>query len=786
MKKSFNASDLKKLIEERIKWDYGKTSEKVAHRQIYKSTCRVVRDIMADTYAINSEKEKNGDKQVYYMSMEFLPGASLHNNAFNLGLEKSLREAVFQLGFDLEDLYSMEPDAGLGNGGLGRLASCYLDASSTLGIKCHGMSICYDYGIFRQKIENNQQKEAPDLWMDLGDCWLLKNKEEAETVTIGGKEVIAVPHDMFISGYDSSTVNSLRLWEATSSSVIDMDLFSQGKYLESMEERHQIEVISKILYPEDAHKEGKILRISQQYFFVSASMQSMVKKHFAQYASLHNLADKVAVHINDTHPSLVIPELMRILMDEYDMDWDYAWEIVTRTVSYTNHTVMPEALEKWKVNLLGSILPRISEIIQGINDRFSRTIHKLEKMEEASSEDLYIIKNDQIHMANMCVLAAHKVNGVSSLHSQIIKGDLFPGFAKIYPNKFTNVTNGIAYRRWLCQANPALCGMIEDLIGQGFKKDAQELEGLLKYKGDSTVLTTLAEIKKGNKLRLIEYIKDHNNINVDHNTIFDVQAKRLHEYKRQLLNVLHIIDLYLRIKDNPGEDIEPRTFIFAAKAASGYYLAKEIISLICNLSEFFEKDPQIRDRLKVVFLENYSVAISEILMPAAEVSEQISLAGKEASGTGNMKLMINGALTLGTLDGANVEIRDQVGEDNMFLFGMTTEEVVELRKSGAYNPISSFIDHQDLARVLERISSGINKVAFPDIINTLTTGYNGPPDEYFLTKDFHDYKRAQQDIQEAYRNPRLWNEMSLINIAKAGLFSADRAVTTYADEIWFR
>lgn len=786
MKKSYNASDLKKLIEERIKWNYGKTSEKVSKRQIYKSTCRVVRDIMADAYAVNYGKEKAEDKQVFYMSMEFLPGAALHNNAFNLGFEKSLREAIFQLGFDLEELYSMEPDAGLGNGGLGRLASCYLDGASTLGIQCHGMSICYDYGIFKQRIVNNRQKEEPDLWMDLGDCWLIKNKDEAETVVIGNKQVTAIPHDMFISGYDSPTINTLRLWEASSPSLIDMDLFSQGKYLQAMEEQHQIEVISKILYPEDAHKEGKTLRISQQYFFVSASMQSMIRKHFVKFATLHNLPDKVAVHINDTHPSMVIPELMRILMDEYEMDWDYAWEIVTKMVSYTNHTVMPEALEKWDVELFSSILPRISEIIMGIDERFSRKIHKLSKVQEALSEDLFVVKDGQIHMANLCVLGAHKVNGVSALHSEIIKRDLFPGFSKLYPSKFTNVTNGIAYRRWLCQGNPALCETLENLIGPGFKKDAKELENLLKYQKDSTVLKTLAEIKKGNKLRLIEYIKEHNNIKVDPDTIFDVQAKRLHEYKRQLLNILHIIDLYLRIKDNPGEDIEPRTFIFAAKAASGYYLAKEIISLICNLSEFLEKDPRVRDRLKVVFLENYSVSVAEILMPAVEVSEQISLAGKEASGTGNMKMMINGAITLGTLDGANVEIRDQVGEENMFLFGMTTEEVEEVRRAGCYNPISNFIEYQDLARVLERISFGINDTYFPDIVNTLTTGFNGPPDEYFVTKDFQDYKRAQQAIQEAYRNKDHWNEMSLINIAKAGLFSADRAVKTYRDTIWFK
>ena len=786
MRKSYGASELKKLIEERIKWDYGKTSEKVTRRQIYKSTCRVVRDIMADSYARTHEKDKPGEKEIYMMSMEFLPGTSLHNSAFNLGFENSLREAVFQLGFDLEDFYSIEPDAGLGNGGLGRLASCYLDAASTMGMHCHGMSICYDYGIFQQRIVNNRQKESPDLWMDLGECWLLKNKDESEIVQIGDKQVIAIPHDMFIPGYGDSTINSLRLWEATSSSVIDMDLFSQGKYLESMEERHQIEVISKILYPEDAHKEGKTLRISQQYFFVSASMQSMVKKHFAKFATLHNLHDKVAVHINDTHPSMVIPELMRILMDDYELDWDYAWEIVTKTVSYTNHTVMPEALETWNAELFASILPRISEIIHGIDDRFSRTVYKLSKVQSDLPEDLFIIRNGQIHMANMCVLASHKVNGVSALHSQIIQRDLFPGFYKLYPKKFTNVTNGIAYRRWLCQGNPALSGMLEDLIGPGFKKDAQELENLLKYESDSMVLNNLAEIKKGNKLRLIEYIKEHNNIIVDHNTIFDVQAKRLHEYKRQLLNVLHIIDLYLRIKENPGEDVEPRTFIFAAKAASGYYMAKEIISLICNLSEFLEKDPRVRDRLKVVFLENYSVSVAEILMPAVEVSEQISLAGKEASGTGNMKMMINGAITLGTLDGANVEIKGQVGEENMFIFGMTTEEVEEVRRSGCYNPISMFIENPDMAKVLERLSFGINDVLFPDIVNSLTTGYNGAPDEYFVTKDFHDYKSAQQRIQDAYRDKNHWNKMSLINIAKAGLFSADRAVATYRDKIWFK
>ncbi len=785
MKKGYVASELKKLIEERIKWDYGKITDKASLRQVYKSTCRVVRDIMADMYAKADGQRKNGEKEVYYMSMEFLPGASLHNHSYNLGFEKSLREAIYQLGFDLEELYTMEPDAGLGNGGLGRLASCYLDAMSTQGIQGHGMSICYEYGIFKQVISENRQKEEPDLWMDLGDCWLVKYREEAEIVKIGNRRVLAIPHDMYIPGYQSSTINSLRLWEATSPKVIEMELFSEGKYLESMEERHQIEVISKILYPEDTHTQGKILRLSQQYFFVSASMQSMIRKHYARYGTLHNLADKVAVHINDTHPSLVIPELMRILTDDYEMDWDYAWDLVEKTVTYTNHTVMPEALESWDQELFNGLLPRIGEIISGIDQRFRRKIHKA-WIQNDVPDDLFIIRDGKIFMANLCVLAAHKVNGVSQLHSNIIKKELFPGFSQLYPSKFTNVTNGISYRRWLCQANPALTEMIQDLIGPGFLQNAGELEKLMAFTEDDTVKSTLAQIKRGNKLRLGEYILEKNGISVDPDSIFDVQAKRLHEYKRQLLNLIHIIDLYLRIKENPNEDIYPRTFLFSAKAASGYYIAKQIISMTINLSEMLEKDPCVKDRIKVIFLENYSVSLSEILMPAAEVSEQISLAGKEASGTGNMKLMINGALTLGTLDGANVEIKNRVGEENMFLFGLTAEEVEALQVGGGYNPISYFIEHPDLGRILEFISYGVNGVLFGDLVNALTTGYNGMPDQYFVTKDFHDYKRAQQDLQEVYRDPNRWNRMSLINIAKSGFFSADRSIHTYYNTIWNR
>ena len=783
MIKAYAGSELRKLIEERVKWDYGQNPDKASLRQVFKSTCRVVKDMLADLYAKSSAAENKEGKEIYYMSMEFLPGTSLRNHAFNLGFENSLREALFQLGFDLEDLYAVEPDAGLGNGGLGRLASCYLDAMSALGIKGHGMSICYEYGVFKQVISGNVQQEEPDLWQDLGDCWLNRNHEESEIVIIGDKTVLAIPHDMYISGYNSTTVNNLRLWEATSPKVIDMELFSQGKYLESMEERHYIEVISKILYPEDAHIQGKVLRLSQQYFFVSASMKSMIRKHFGKYASILNIPDKLAIHINDTHPSLVVPELMRIMIDEYNLDWDSSWDIVCKTVSYTNHTVMPEALEKWELNMFNDLLPRIGEIIQIIDDKFKKKLAKHYK-DEPVPQDLYIIRDGFIHMANMCVLVSHKVNGVSQLHSEIIKTQLFPGFASLYPNKFSSVTNGIAYRRWLCQANNPLCRFIEELIGPDFRKDASRLEALIKYKDEPSVLKTLSEIKRGNKLRLADYILDNNGVSVNPDSIFDVQAKRLHEYKRQLLNVFYIIDLYLSILDNPNLDIKPRTFIFSAKSSSGYYLAKQIISLILNLADLVNKDNRVQDLIKIIFLENYSVSISEILMPAAEVSQQISLAGKEASGTGNMKLMINGAITLGTLDGANVEIRNLVGDENMFLFGMKEHEVEELRNSCSYNPLSEFMDHHDLGRILEFISFGIKGVHFHDIVNSLTTGFNGPPDQYFICKDFHDYKRAQGDIEKAYQDSIGWNKMSLINISRAGFFSADRSVSTYRDLIW--
>jgi len=563
-----------------------------------------------------------------------------------------------------------------------------------------------------------------------------------------------------------------------------MKLFAEGQYLKAMEEKHRAEVISKILYPEDAHREGKLLRLMQQYFFVSSSMQFLTRKHYKNFHTLDNFHKKAAIHINDTHPTMAIPELMRIFIDDYEYSWEKAWDIVCRTISYTNHTIMPEALEQWPESLFSELLPRIHSIIVEINRRFNEECMQNACTQGENRKDMAIINDGKIRMANLCVVASHKVNGVSELHSEIIKDKLFSGFNAVTPEKFTNVTNGIAYRRWLCQANPKLSNLIETLCGNEFKKNATALERLMRYKNDDEILSRISEIKRDNKIRLAEYIKNHNGIIVNPDSIFDLQVKRLHEYKRQLLNLLHIMDLYNRIKEDRNMDFHPQTFIFGAKAAAGYSMAKQIISLACNLSEEIEKDPTVSELIKIVFLENYSVSLSELIMPAAEVSEQISLAGKEASGTGNMKLMINGAITIGTLDGANVEINQEVGSENIFLFGMNVKEVDELRKSGSYNPWSLCHSNPSLEKILNKLTKGVNGVVFGDIANSLTTGYNGAADQYFVLADFEDYKRTQGEIQKAYLNKKSWNSMSLVNIAKAGFFSADRSVHEYAKNIW--
>ncbi len=798
MEIEYSSKQIAELIEGKLMRYFGREPGRSTKNQFYKATCLVVRDMLAELWMNNHDMVRSHKKkQVFYLSMEFLPGASLKNHLFNFGMEDVFKDALANFGHELEALYVIDPDAGLGNGGLGRLASCYLDAIAATGMSGHGMSILYEYGIFKQKIQNGKQTELADDWLDMGDVWLMEKEEETKAVFFGGSleeiwengkmkvhhvgftTVLAVPYDFMISGYDSEVVNTLRLYKSTSPVSIDMELFSQGKYLQAMEEKHQAEIISKILYPEDAHIEGKTLRLKQQYFFISAALQTITRRHMIQFETLNNFNEKNAVHINDTHPTMAIPELMRIMMDDYGYEWDKAWEIVKKTVSYTNHTIMPEALEKWPEGLFKSLLPRIYSIIVEIDRRLNEGLQAAFPDAADLREQTRIISNGQIHMANLCVAASHSVNGVSALHSKIIQNDVFYGFYKMNPEKFTNVTNGIAYRRWLCQSNPKLCRLLNELIGPGFMHDAGNLEKLLDYKNDEGVLQSLEKIKRENKERLSNHMAKSNNVLTDPDSIFDVQVKRLHEYKRQLLNLIHIMLLYNRIKSEPNVDLPPRTFIFAAKAAAGYYMAKQIISLAYHLSVQINNDPALGNRIKIVFLENYSVSLSEIIMPSADISEQISLAGKEASGTGNMKLMVNGAVTLGTLDGANIEISEAVGDDNIFIFGMTASEVEKMVRKGHYNPASYLDRDPALAEAMDMIRKGINGVTFTDIFNSLIS-----QDQYFIMADFDAYRAIQQTAGLAWQDKPRWNRMSLSNIANSGVFSADRSVREYADRIW--
>ncbi len=781
---------------------FGCDIKEATSQQVYKSLCTVVHDLLAaKRKKFHDKYRKNGDKQVYYMSMEFLVGTSLRNNLYNLGMEEAFSKAVKKCGFDIQDMYAMEPDAGLGNGGLGRLASCYLDSMTSVGLPGTGFSIRYEFGIFRQKIVDGWQMEFPDDWLSMGDVWLNSREDEAVEVKFGGRvngyddngkfkishtdytSVMAVPYDMYISGYDTDAVNKLVLWSAKSINRFDMAAFSRGEYAKSLEENNMAEVISKVLYPADDHIAGKILRLKQQYLLVSASLQSIIKSHLKHYGTLDNLSEKVAIHINDTHPALCVPELMRILIDEYDYGWDDAWKITCDTLSYTNHTVMSEALERWNESLFKEQLPRIHQIVCEINRRLLAKLNLIYPGDIAKIDYMAPVANGEIRMANLCLCACHKVNGVSKLHSEILKTGIFNDYYNIANEKFTNVTNGIAYRRWLCQANPELTAYLTELIGDGFKKDSTNLEKLLKYSSDESVLSKLGEIKYNNKVRLARYIAEANGINVDTHSIFDVQVKRLHEYKRQLLNVLHILCLYNKIKNNPKGDYVPRTFIFAAKASAGYIMAKQIIRLIVAVSELVNSDADVRDKIKVVFIEDYKVSLAELIIPAADISEQISIAGKEASGTGNMKLMINGAVTLGTLDGANVEIHEQVGDDNIFLFGLRADEAEELWRSG-YHPMDYLSSNSELKQAFDMLKSGILGADFDDIRRSLVTNDFGVADRFMIFADFADYARAHEDAEKAYRSKLDFTRMSLVNIAKSGIFSSDRAIKEYADNIW--
>ena len=795
-----NKTEATELLNKACMRLFGCTMEEATDKQAYKALCTVIRNGMYDRRrAFKRGYQAEERKQVYYMSMEFLVGTSLRNNLFNLGLEEVFTDALKDLHIDIQELYALDPDAGLGNGGLGRLASCYLDSLTGLGYPATGFSIRYEFGIFKQQIVDGWQMELPDNWLQMGDVWLVPKEDDAVEVRFGGdvhewydngkfkvaqhgySTVMAVPYNLYISGYHTDAVNKLVLWSAKLPQSFDMAAFSRGDYVRALEQNTMAETISKVLYPADDHIQGKRLRLKQQYLLVSASLQSILRSHLKKYGTLRNLPDKVAIHINDTHPALCVPELMRLLMDEHDIPWDEAWDLCSRTLSYTNHTVMSEALERWSVDLYKEQLPRIYAITAEINRRLMEKLRAFYGNDEGKLNWMAVIANNEVRMHNLCLACCHKINGVSALHTEILKETIFHDYYQYTPERFLNVTNGIAYRRWLCQSNPELTALLRELIGDGFLHDANCLENLLKYADDKTVLDRLQKIKYDNKVRLARYIARANGINVDPNSLFDVQVKRLHEYKRQMLNVLHILYLYNEIKANPTAPWQPRTFIFGAKASAGYIRAKQIISLIVAVSNFVNSDPDVRDKLKVVFIEDYKVSLAEIIIPAAEISEQISIAGKEASGTGNMKFMINGAVTIGTLDGANVEIHQQVGDENMFLFGMKADEVEALWKKG-YDP-NAFIT-PELRKVLNMLTSGVLGQRFDDIAASLTTNRFGVADAYMTMADFADYARAQRDVAAVYQDHDRFNRMSLINIAKSGIFSADRSVLEYVHNIW--
>ena len=795
MSVKYTATTIANLIERKLSHNFGVEPSQASDEFFYKATVLVLLDIMNErrTEFRRRTKEQQA-KTVYYLSMEFLMGRSLKSNLFNLGMESAVEGALKKFNVKLDNLYELEPDAGLGNGGLGRLAACFLDALSTGGYPAMGYCIKYEFGIFRQKLADGWQTEMPDFWLPGGGVWLEPRPASAVEVRFDGyvdeswngnhhtvthrdyTTVNAMPFDLMVAGKDGKTVNALRLWSAEYGDI-NMSAFNQGDYVKALEEKANTEVISKVLYPEDNHMEGKSLRLRQQYFLVSASIQDILNRHLRHYNTLENLPEKVAIHINDTHPTLCIPELMRFLLDECGYSWDKAWNIVKGTVAYTNHTVMAEALECWQVDLFSRRLPRIYQIVKEIDRRFREEVMDLTG-DSAVAERTAVIQGGMVHMANLCVAASHSVNGVSRLHSDILKDSLFNDYYKMTPEKFTNVTNGIAHRRWLCQANPALTSYLKELIGDGFITNAANLTELEKFKDDKKVLTKLDEIKHGNKVRLSNYVKNNFGISIDPDSMFDMQVKRLHEYKRQHLNALHIISEYLYLKENPNADFTPKTYIFGAKAAPGYLLAKQIIHMINQLAKVIDADRTVNDKLKVLFLEDYRVSLAELMIPSANISEQISLASTEASGTGNMKLMMNGAITLGTEDGANVEIHEAVGDDNIIIFGMETPEVMQLKKAG-YQPMRYYENNPVLKAAVDFIGKGIGGQNFDGVYKAITT-----LDSYMAMADFADYCRAHDKADTLYNDKLAWNKMSLMNIAKSGIFAADRSIDNYAKNIW--
>ena len=792
----YTKREFEKLLKDKLMSECNVTLDMASADQIYRCLAMITRQIMSDRQKqFQSKVLGEGKKQVYYLCMEFLMGRSLRTSLFNLGLNEVAESVLADADVKIDTIYEQEPDAGLGNGGLGRLAACYLDGMATDCIPGTGYSILYEYGIFKQKIVDGWQQETADNWLPGGQVWIKSHPDQAQEIRFDGQaietweggfhhvkyenynSVIAVPNDMYVAGYGSNGVSKLRLWQAKAPSF-DMSSFNAGNYNTAISQSASAELISKILYPNDNHTEGKILRLRQQYFFSAASIADILQNHLNQYGTLDNLADKVAIQLNDTHPTVAIPEMMRILLDECSYEWDAAFDICRKVFAYTNHTVMSEALEKWNADIFRNTLPRIWQIVCEMDRRCRADLAKAFPGDQGKIDYMAIIGDNQVRTANICAYTCHAINGVSKLHSEIIKDSVFHDYFLYKPQAFKNVTNGIAYRRWLLASNPGLTSLLEETIGDGFKTDASELKKLEKFVDDKTVQAAAAKVKRENKVLFANYLQKSTGQVIDPDSIFDCQVKRMHEYKRQHLNALNIAAEYLYLKNNPNAEFTPKTYIFGAKAAPGYYMAKQMIRMICKLGKLIDEDPAVRGKLRIVYLEDYCVSLSERLMPASEVSEQISLAGTEASGTGNMKFMLNGAITLGTLDGANVEIADAAGHENEIIFGMLTPEVNALKGMG-YHP-NAFISGDNTAMaVLDFLEKGWNGENFSEVTSNLRNS-----DPYMVMADFKDYRRAQHDLQELYRDKQKWNHMSLMNISNAGIFSADRSIMDYARDIW--
>ena len=808
MSQTINKDELKKTIVFNVKSIYRKTIDEATPAMVYQAVALAVKDMIIDRWiATHKEYDKQDAKIVYYMSMEFLTGRFLGNNIISLCEQKEIEEALSELGFDLNSIEDQERDPALGNGGLGRLAACFLDSLASLGYPAYGCGIRYRYGMFKQQIRDGYQIEVPDEWLKDGYPFEIRRAEYATEVKFGGyvetewdgkrnhfvqkgyQSVMAVPYDIPIVGYGNNVVNSLRIWDAQPVNTFNLSEFDKGDYQKAVEQENLAKTIVEVLYPNDNHYSGKELRLKQQYFFISASVQRAIKKYKEKHDDIHKFYEKASFQLNDTHPTVAVAELMRILLDEENLEWDEAWEITTKTCAYTNHTIMAEALEKWPIELFSRLLPRVYQIVEEINRRFVAQIQQRYPGDNDKIRRMAIIYDGQVRMAYLAIVGSFSVNGVAKLHTEILEKQELRDFYEMMPEKFNNKTNGITQRRFLLHGNPLLADWVTDKIGNEWITDLSNIKKLSVYVDDEKCQQEFMNIKYQNKIRLAKYIKEHNGIDVDPRSIFDVQVKRLHEYKRQLMNILHVMYLYNQLKDNPNMDIVPRTFIFGAKAAAGYKRAKLTIKLINNVADVINNDKSIGGKLKVVFIEDYRVSNAELIFSAADVSEQISTASKEASGTGNMKFMLNGALTIGTMDGANVEMAEEVGKDNMFIFGASADEIINLENNGGYNPMDIFNNDQDIRRVLMQLINGYyspqDPELFRDIYNSLlNTQSSDRADTYFILKDFRSYAEAHKKIDQAYRDEKWWARTAMLNTASAGKFSSDRTIEEYVRDIW--